>query len=73
MENLKLPIKIMVLIKAGESGDIFCTFLVPGLVLMTRDKVSGHRDSVLIYFIDFVCEVGTSNKSRDPSGAKNGS
>lgn len=72
MEKLKLPIK-MGLIKAGESGEIFSTFLVPSLVLMARDGVSGHRDSVLTYFIDFVCEVGTSNKSRDASGIKNGS
>lgn len=73
MEKIKLPIKIMVLVKSEESGDIFFKFLVPGLVLMARDGVSGHTDPVLIYFTGLVCEAGTSNKSRDPSGTKNGS
>lgn len=45
---------MLFLIKAGEAGNIFSTCLVPGLVLM---KCQNIRDSVLIYFIDIVCEV----------------
>lgn len=41
--EIKACTKILFLINAGEAGNIFSTCLVPDLVLMARDGVSGHK------------------------------